>query len=357
MTSSAERVYGLDVFRATAILLVLFSHGRILSGNAFDFLPNIPVIDGVELFFVLSGFLIGGILIRQIENEQKFKLKDLIIFWKRRWFRTIPTYYLILILNIILTKMGIISGDLDQFDYSFFIFCQNLSHGFYDFFWESWSLSVEEWFYLSLPILIFLISNIFNYKNSIIISIGILIIIPFLYRLSISNQKVDQFWWDVEFRKVVLTRIDAISYGILAAYIKFHYNYFWFKYRKWLFIFGLIIMYILLYINKDFNSFFYKTFYFNFISIGAVLLLPLADSINEYKNKNIGVIFTFISKISYSLYLINLGIVISVISHNFELKTNTNQIIAYYSYWAIVIILSWIIYTFYEKPIMNLRDK
>ena len=357
MTSSAERIYGLDVFRATAILLVLFSHSKILRVNAFDFLPNIPVIDGVELFFVLSGFLIGGILIRQIENEQKFNLKDLLVFWKRRWFRTIPTYYLILTLNIFFTKMGIISGDLNQFDYSFFIFCQNLSHGFYDFFWESWSLSVEEWFYISLPILFFFISYIFSFKNTTLISIGLLIIIPFLYRLSISNQKVDQFWWDVEFRKVVLTRIDAISYGVLAAYIKFHYKYFWFKYRKWLFFFGLIILYIILYINKDFNSFFFKTFYFNFISFGAVLLLPLADSIHKYKNKKIGSFFTFISKISYSLYLINLSIVISVITTNFELETNTNQIIAYFSYWVIVIVLSWIVYTFYEKPIMNLRDK
>ena len=50
-----KRVYGLDVFRAIAILIVVRAHGKQLSGSIFDFI-NIPMIDVVELFFVLSGF-------------------------------------------------------------------------------------------------------------------------------------------------------------------------------------------------------------------------------------------------------------------------------------------------------------
>jgi len=93
-------VYGLDVFRAVAILIVLYAHGKLLSGDAFSFIPDFPLVDGVELFFVLSGFLIGTILISTIEKEQRFDVKSLFNFWKRRWFRTLPTYYFILIINI-----------------------------------------------------------------------------------------------------------------------------------------------------------------------------------------------------------------------------------------------------------------
>jgi peptidoglycan/LPS O-acetylase OafA/YrhL len=92
-------------------------------------------------------------------------------------------------------------------------------------------------------------------------------------------------------------------------------------------------------------------------AIGAMLLLPLADSLKTYKNRHIGKFFTFFSKISYSLYLINLGIVITLITTNFKLHTNLQHVIAYGSYWVIVIVLAWIIYTYFENPIMKLRDK
>ena len=351
------RVYGLDVFRAVAILIVLFAHGKILSGEIFSFIPEIPLIDGVELFFVLSGFLIGGILISTVEKEQRFGIRSLVVFWKRRWFRTLPTYYLILLVNIFLTQSGLIKGDIHQFNYRFFIFCQNFSSGFYEFFWESWSLSVEEWFYILLPILILSLSRILSIKKMIFSAICILLLLPLLYRIYISDLKVDQFWWGVEFRKVVLTRLDAINYGVLAAYCKYYYPHFWFKCRKWTFGFGLILIYVTILLPIDYNSMFFKTIYFNMIALGAMLLLPLADSIKAYKNRHIGNFFTFFSKISYSLYLINLGIVITLFTTNLELKTTLQHVVAYGSYWVIVIVLAWVIYTYFENPIMKLRDK
>lgn len=357
LNNTSNRVYGLDVFRAVAILIVLFGHGKILSGDAFSFIPDFPLIDGVELFFVLSGFLIGGILISTVEKEQKFDLKNLFIFWKRRWFRTLPTYYLILIANIFLTKSHYIEGDFEQYNYTFFLFCQNFSKGFYGFFWESWSLSVEEWFYILLPIIILGLSRFLSVKKTILLSISILLLVPLIYRISISDLQVDQFWWDVEFRKVVLTRIDAINYGVLAAFIKFYYPQLWFKCRKWTFIVGLAILLIVLFLPKEYNAVFLKTIFFNIIAIGATFLLPLADSIKQYNNRFVGEFFTFISKISYSLYLINLGIVIMLIDTNFKLLTTTQHLIAYYSYWIIVVVLAWVIYTYYENPIMKLRDK
>ena len=75
------RVYGLDIFRAIAILIVVKEHGRIVSGDLFELIPSIPLIDGVELFFVLSGFLIGSILIKIIERENKINLLVLSSFW------------------------------------------------------------------------------------------------------------------------------------------------------------------------------------------------------------------------------------------------------------------------------------
>ena len=88
--------------RAIAILLVVIGHGSSIAGDLFHAIPSIPFIDGVDLFFVLSGFLIGGILIAKIEESDRINLKLILTFLKRRWYRTLPNYYLFLSVNILL---------------------------------------------------------------------------------------------------------------------------------------------------------------------------------------------------------------------------------------------------------------
>ena len=87
-----NRVFGLDFLRAIAISLVLISHISLLlfptSDNFFLKIIRIFGAVGVDLFFVLSGFLIGGILLKHIDLN-KTNFKDLLIFWKWRWFRTV----------------------------------------------------------------------------------------------------------------------------------------------------------------------------------------------------------------------------------------------------------------------------
>jgi peptidoglycan/LPS O-acetylase OafA/YrhL len=135
-----NRVFGLDLMRALAIIFVVMGHGSMLEKANTNF-PWIPLIDGVELFFVLSGFLIGGILLKIFQSKDSFGLKTIGNFWVRRWFRTLPNYYLILIINIIVVYFGILKQDYSAINWKFFLFLQNFSGSFTGFFWESWSLS------------------------------------------------------------------------------------------------------------------------------------------------------------------------------------------------------------------------
>lgn len=363
--SSNERVYGLDVFRAVAILLVVLSHGTIIAGDIFWFSPSIPLfngVDGVELFFVLSGFLIGSILIKTVEssdvsNGYRDTIKTIANFWKRRWFRTLPLYYLILFLNFTFVKYGVINGDLEQFGWSFMFFTQNLFEGFYGFFWESWSLSVEEWFYIILPLSIFGFRLFLSKNNSILATILVLILAPMLYRVYQADMKVDDFWYDVEFRKVVLMRLDTIVYGVLAAYIKFYYKEFWKKCRYPFFAIGFLIMYYTVTSPHPSYAFYSRTFYFTLVSVGTMLLLPMADSVKSFRFKWIGKPVTHISKISYSMYLINLALVSSVIMKNYPPSTTNERWAMYLIFWGVTVGVSTILYYFFEKPIMKLRDR
>ncbi|MHC5768257.1 MAG: acyltransferase family protein, partial [Nostoc sp.] len=75
-----NRIYGLDILRAMAILFVVYGHGyNLVRGYVNKKLYNSITFDGVSIFFVLSGFLIGGILLK-IVNKTSFERKELVNF-------------------------------------------------------------------------------------------------------------------------------------------------------------------------------------------------------------------------------------------------------------------------------------
>lgn len=356
-----KRVFGLDLMRALAIIFVVMGHASMLEKANTNF-PWIPLINGVELFFVLSGFLIGGILIKTFINSNSLGIKTIVDFWIRRWFRTLPNYYLVLVLNIIVVYFGIIKEDFTQFNWRFFLFLQNFSKPFTGFFWESWSLSIEEWFYLLFPIILGLLCfglKRFKISKKLIFlwAIFLFLLIPFLLRYyKASKFEVNDFWLEVKIFKVVIYRLDGIALGLLAAFIKYWHPKFWMKSRNISFFAGIVISYIILYTTWLPNDFSTKVFKIFFQSFGCFLLLPKFDSIKKAP-PIITKVFTHISLISYSMYLINLALVSEIIHDNFAPRGPHTAWALYLIYWFVVLTFSTLLYKYYEKPIMNLRDK
>lgn len=355
-----NRVLGLDLMRSLAIIFVVMGHASMLEKANTNF-PWVPLINGVELFFVLSGFLIGGILIKTFNNNNSFGIKTISDFWIRRWFRTLPNYYLVLVLNIIVVYFGIIKEDFTQFNWKFFLFIQNFSEPFTGFFWESWSLSVEEWFYLLFPIILGmlylgLVRLEISKKMIFIWAIFLFLLVPFLLRYFIASKfDVDTFALGVRIFKVVIYRLDSIAFGLLAAFIKYWNPKFWLKSRNISFLAGIIISYTVLYTTWLPNDFSTKVFKLFFQSIGCFLLLPKFDSIKTGPPIIVKV-FTHISLISYSMYLINLALVAEIMRDNFAPYGPLTAWASYIIYWFVVITVSTLLYKFYEKPMMDLRD-
>jgi len=161
------RIPELDGIRGIAIGMVLIAHffevvSRPGSGLAYALVPLRLDWSGVDLFFVLSGFLIGGILLDARESSNYFR-----VFYARRFFRIVPIYAVLLLSASFIRHLAD-AGTIRGYDEIFAgrlpwwylaAFLQNIGMSVHKV-WNTlplaptWSLAVEEQFYLTLPFLI-----------------------------------------------------------------------------------------------------------------------------------------------------------------------------------------------------------
>ncbi len=353
LNTGKNRVPGLDIYRALAILIVVYQHSRMLIADHFPGMPGLSFIDGVDVFFVLSGFLIGTILLRTFLADN-FSISSVTVFWKRRWLRTLPNYFLVLLLVFVIAQ---ITGSAQNFNLRYLFFAQNLTSGPPDFFPESWSLSVEEWFYLLLPLFLFTIWKATGFKKEyIFLSVAVLFIIfsTFLRLHTINSyEAITGEIWDQYFRKTVLMRFDMLMFGILAAYFRYKFEGLWKKWKVLLFICGVILMVIT--VNYFFEEW-YIYLYISLMGISLMLMLPLAESLKKIPEW-INSPFRFISVISYSMYLLNYSILLLNVKKWFTLSDLSESITAFVLYWLMLFTLSFLLYRLFEKPMMDLRER
>ncbi len=365
----SKRIFGLDIMRAIAILLVVFSHTLWIVPGAKGLVPDLLSLAGVlgvEIFFVLSGFLIGRIVFK-IFIKDDFSFNKIKYFWIRRWFRTLPNYYLILILNVLLVIY--LGNDLPQNLWQYFIFLQNFAWEMPLFFSESWSLPIEEFAYIIGPILLYILFY-FKVKTDrkklfAIITICIIlffIITKVIYNKAISNS--DMVFWNVNLKAITVYRIDAIYYGVLASYLAMinpekWQNWRWISFFTGAFIFGILNFIIpTQQVFIETHPFFWNVLYLPINSIAIAFCLPLLGSIKSAP-RFILIPITYISLISYSMYLLHYSIVLQLLKHFFPSEGLLKfDVFVYISVYIIsTILLSYFLYCVFEKPMMDLRDK
>lgn len=364
--ASNKRIFGLDMIRAAAIGIVLIAHGfeQINSFVATNKYTHFAGVLGVELFFVLSGFLIGTILIRIFHKEEKFNFRTLKDFWVRRWFRTLPNYYLVLFLNFIL---AFFLFKRVEFDWRFLFFAQNVFSLHPDSFDEAWSLSVEEWFYLSFPLLLIVfmaLSPLRKKETSFLLFLFTFLFLVMLVR-GITIHMNQDLPWDNGVRRLALLRLDSILIGVFASYLYFHFPRFWDRNKGRIAAAGLLPLGVLAYffvsdiIPNGFSGagLVTKVLFFPVLSLLFASFLPLANSINPKKRTYWMRFVTHLSVISYSVYLLHFSIILSLQNYIYEPATFEGALISILVFWTITFVVSTIVYNFYEKPCTRLRDK
>ena len=154
-TTQSDRVsrdYGLDTLRALAIGLVFVYHYMVFVSHEPTFgWASVVGWVGVDLFFVLSGYLIANQLFAGIRRGQALSLKA---FYARRALRTLPVFWLVLAAYFLFPS--VMGGRTPPPLWSFLTFTQNFNLQPGTAFSHAWSLCIEEQFYLVLPLLLVL---------------------------------------------------------------------------------------------------------------------------------------------------------------------------------------------------------
>lgn len=367
--TQGNRVFGLDFLRSVAIGLVVMSHAALLafpnSNNLIFTIIKILGAIGVDLFFVLSGFLIGGILLRQIKLHKTSK-NDLLRFWKRRWFRTLPNYFFVLFLNILIFLF--LGKDLPKAIVLYIPFLQNFSTPHPDFFTEAWSLSIEEYAYLFLPFLLFLSFKLFKNSNKeklflwvTLLSIVGLTFLKVIYYLSAEINSLSD--WSASFRKVIIYRIDAIYIGFLVVFVTQKFPEIMKKYKLYIMVAGIFIFMMLhlfiygLNLLPETNLGFYVFVYLQTVILSLAFLFPYFSQLNYSGLFSKPV--KFISVNSYSIYLVNYSIVSLGMQEIFDIATKSilQKMGIILLFLGMTVLFSNLIYQYFELPILKYRDR
>ena len=109
-------------------------------------------------------------------------------------------------------------------------------------------------------------------------------------------------------------------------------------------------------INASVSTIYAQVFHFALSPLSVLFMLPLASSIKQCRWK-VGGVITHISKISYAMYLLNLGVILDVLRSNESVFGRATGLGMFLAYWSVVLLLSTAMYYFYEKPMTDLRDK
>ncbi len=299
----------LDGIRGYGFLLVFFLHYLPAEHLAAKGTAACRILFGAEeiayfavpMFFVLSGYLIGGILYGTRNREGYFK-----IFYSRRVIRVFPVYYLALLM--IACGDAVLKYHPDYHFWTCFLFIQNLFPGFLVqpnpfVVTQYWTLATEEQFYLLWPLAVWFLPQ----RKKLFGLACVLIALIFGIRLLVSHLDLTPPSF---IRYCSLTRADAILLGVLLSLVYKHSIFAKFKpFAKWVALAGVsaVILWAI-WNGEDWpKSFLGSQFMIPWINFTAAAIVVLVMEEGSWLNRvcSQGWVCWF-GRRSYGLYIIHL---------------------------------------------------
>ncbi len=305
VSTHSGRRFGLDVIRAFAI-------GCVLIGHASATLPYYPAslqwfplwcsFVGVESFFVLSGWLIGGLIIDRLDEWSHPATFGR--FLHRRWVRTILPYWLMLAV----VAIGGWGGAQWHAISDYWFFTQNLWQAHPPYFFVAWSLSIEEWFYVVVAGMLSLWSIRTAPQRVLRTLLVLLIIVPFALRIwVVFNESAD---WESTLRQRVPLRLDALAIGVAAVWWWRSWTPTW-PWRTWVTSLGIAlavgsVALFVVRVADVHTAWLPHLLLLSMTSSAIALLLPALAAWSPPHLNRLHRLVQWVAHISYPLYLLHL---------------------------------------------------
>ena len=367
--SSATKVYfeNLNAIRFIAASFVIVAHIEFF--KKLFHLPNffenavVSIIGrlGVVLFFVLSGFLISYLLFVEKKVTKTISVKK---FYIRRILRIWPLYFLIIILAFFvfpsleffkIPNQVIASWDKNLIEFLLFCFLlPNLASSikifpFLPFASHTWSIGVEEQFYLIWPVLIKKNKNRW-FLMALVIVIYLLIkkivmLFPFFEGLNVLKQFIQQ------------TPIDCMAIGGIFALIVYENTKFVIKIREFLFLKSVQWICFLLTLYLIGIGFRLSEYHYEFYALFfGILIVNFASNSNRIFSME-NTVFNYFGKISYGLYMYHPIVIVLIIKIFLFFEIEDNLILLYLLVFTFTILLSSLSYKYFESIFINKKKK
>lgn len=363
-SAAAKRFSGLDHLRALAIIIVFVYHYSLFGHppGLYDCLGSWGW-TGVDLFFVLSGYLIGGQLFAKIARDQPVSYGE---FYVKRSLRILPAYFAVLLLYFTIPAFTERSH-LPPL-WRFLTFTQNfgLDLSTEGAFSHAWSLCIEEQFYLFLPLLIIGLTALHAGKKAVWI-------IPALFLFGFAVRGF--IWYDVlpkqpDFGKAYYefiyyptwSRLDGLLAGVALSAFYYFQPAAWQRLTRHgnrILLIALALVAGAWFISHDDNQYELRGAIFGYpaisIAYGVLVLAALSPTSILYRYSSI--ITRTIATLSYAIYLTHKQLIhlTHEALHRYNIGDDT-----YVSFWistAVGLAGGWLLHLLVEKPFLRLRDK
>lgn len=372
--NESKNIYftGLNGLRFFAAIAVVITHIELIkyqAGFSDIWKENKLVFElgslGVIFFFVLSGFLITYLLLQEKKVTETIAVKK---FYLRRILRIWPLYYLIVLLGfLVLPNIHAIDNPyLAKFlDTNFapnfllyLLFLPNLAFAMFaavPHIGQTWSIGVEEQFYLLWPLIV---KHSKNVLRALMLVIGILIVLKTIVLLLCAQ------FPDSEALKIIkpflaMTKMESMAIGGIGAYFLFNGNGKIKRlYNNGLMLFSIILIVLLVYFTPQAIQ---DGVYLMYSVLFLVIILNVSSNPNCILKLENGV-FRLLGNISYGLYMYHLIVIAFVFAGlkkiGFIINDSwSSQVIVYSLTIAGTILASWISYTYFEKWFLSLKGK
>jgi peptidoglycan/LPS O-acetylase OafA/YrhL len=363
--SRSARLHGLDTLRALAVTLVVLHHYTLFVSNAEDTFGWVGRIGwaGVDLFFALSGYLIGNQIFAALATSGGFSLKA---FYARRLLRTLPNYLVVLAVYVLWPAVGEDAPLAPLWRY--LSFTQNLGLAPGTAFSHSWSLAIEEQFYLLLPALA-LLGAALRMRMGMGVAwafIACVILVGMAIRAGLWSVHVDAHKYGIYFYyKLIyyssLCRLDELVAGVALALLKNRHPALWTRmtgHGNRALAAGIVVTGASFWLFLD-NHYGFAATVFGYPLLGAgfglLILAALSQRslLRELRIPGAGHVALW----SYAIYLTHRAVGEIAAGPLQGLGYGPQTPVAIASLLALSVLAGWLLYRLVETPFMRLRER